>query len=346
MFPAKAPAITVQIEQRIRRGFYQDTLPVNDFLQNEFMAAKQTVTEALRPLFASGVLQCSSPRNGIRIDREKLQTGTIAVVSGVDMGLEDRTLVREMKLDKFSVRVFLPSDFVKFRAEEAEKFCGVLFINSALTVEMAAELEKRKVPFVSCNRTDFAPEVSSIDYNQEANIRFVLEYLMSRNYRKIGFFYTSPLKGYNLESMKIVRRQKRELGLPVEFFDRFTADWDKSAERELEKLIGKCYREKSFPEILVAKYNAVPQLTRVIDKSIFPGKMHFIFHRAQRERIPAVPGVYTFYFSRSNWHLWLMGYELLRERMLYPERKVQHRYAPVRIIMDNPVAGNIHPIFM
>ena len=62
MYPPKVQTITCRIEQRIRRGFYRDLLPVNDILQNEFHAARQTITRALRPLFASGLLECKSPQ--------------------------------------------------------------------------------------------------------------------------------------------------------------------------------------------------------------------------------------------------------------------------------------------
>ncbi len=336
MYPAKAPVITTRIEQRIRRGFYQDTLPVNELLQNEFQVAKQTLTEALRPLFTAGVLSCTSPRSGIQIVRNKLQTGTIAVVSGTDIGLEDRKLIREIQLDNFAVKLFLPSDTVKFHKEDADKFCGILFINSALTKDIADEIKRLKVPFVSCNRIDFADNVSWIDYNQEANMRFIIEYLLERNYRRLGFFYSSPLVGFNEHSMKIVRRLKREYGLPTTFYDRFVSNINRPAIAELNKLLNRCADKNEYPEVLIGKSNFVSELTKFAP-SVFPSKMKFIYHRAFRERIPPEEGAYSFYFSRINWHLWLQGYQLLREMMLAPSNNTVRRFMPNRILIDTPI---------
>lgn len=339
MHPPKVQTITCRIEQRIRRGFYRDLLPVNAILQNEFHAARQTITRALRPLFASGLLECRSPRCGIRICREKLNYGTIAIVSGVDMIREEKNLVKEISRDYFGVRVFLPTDSEKFRVEEADQYCGILFLNSALTRETGEYLQRKRLPFVACNRISFLPDVSYIDQNQEHHIRVLVKILQDLGYRRIGFFYSSPLKGYNEQAMKIVRKVKRECGLPAEAYDRFATAWNKPVKEELKKYLRLCAGGKNFPEILIAKENLTQSILQWQKQTgiRLPENFRLLFHRGRNERVSAFPWVYTFYFSSPNWRLWLCGYELLRERMLFPDSRPVIRLQTNRLILDRPL---------
>lgn len=344
MYPPKVQTITCRIEQRIRRGFYRDLLPVNDILQNEFHAARQTITRALRPLFASGLLECKSPRCGIRIRREKLNYGTIAIVSGEDMIREEKNLVKEITRDYFGVKVFLPSDSEKFRIEDAGQYCGILFLNSALSRETAERLQQMRLPFAACNRISFPPGVSYIDHDQEKHVRILLNDLLKLGYRRIGFFYSSPLQGYNELAMKIIRKVKRECGLPVEVYDRFAAARNKPADEELKKFLQICAKGKNLPEILIAKRNFAPIILQWQKQSgiNLPENFRFLFHRGRNERISTFPWVFTFYFSSPNWRLWLCGYELLRERMLFPDSRPVTRLQTNHLVLDRPIPSALN----
>ena len=123
---------------------------------------------------------------------------------------EEKNLVKEITRDYFGVKVFLPSDSEKFRIEDAGQYCGILFLNSALSRETAERLQQMRLPFAACNRISFPPGVSYIDHDQEKHVRILLNDLLKLGYRRIGFFYSSPLQGYNELAMKIIRKVKRE----------------------------------------------------------------------------------------------------------------------------------------
>ena len=196
MYPAKSPGITVEIERRIRRGLYTERLPDNGSLQSEFKVARQTMTEALRPLVARGVLRCRSSRTGLEIDTSALVTGRILIVSGV-LSADTERLQREIHLDGFLPVFCAGPTFQSFRQTLAElQPVGVLFMNSALTVEMANLLEKKGIPFVSCNQLPIlSPAVNSIDYDLECDMRWLLEPLMNAGYRRITFFFLVGWRG-------------------------------------------------------------------------------------------------------------------------------------------------------
>ena len=339
MYPPKVQTITFRIEQHIRRGFYHDLLPVNDILQNEFHAARQTITRAPRPLFASGLLECQSPRSGIRINRDKLSYGTIAIVSGANMINEEKNLVKEITRDDFDVKVFMPSDCEKFHIEDAKRYCGILLINSSLTKEIAVQLQRLGVPFVACNRISFSPDVSYVDYDQESHMRILMKNLLEQGYCRFAFFYFSPLQGYNKQSMIIVRKLKREYGLPIESYDRFTAALNKPVDDELKKFLWLCSKGKKFPEILIGTRNLSYEIQQVKEQGeiALPDHFRFLFHRGKNVRISPLPWVYTYYFSSPNWRLWLRSYELLRERMLIPESKPVIRLQINPLIWDHPI---------
>ena len=48
MYQAKIPAVTAEIERRIRRGIYDTKLPPVVSLQQEFSVARQTITDSVK----------------------------------------------------------------------------------------------------------------------------------------------------------------------------------------------------------------------------------------------------------------------------------------------------------
>ena len=187
MFPSKAPFITAEIEHRIRLGFYHEKLPPNMALQNEFLVARQTLTEALRPLFSMGILSCESARSGIRIHPENLMKGVIAVVSGSGYSKDEDNLSGSIHQDGFSVLKIRKSGENPFRDSIPERLCGVLFINSSLDRTTALFLKERKIPFISCNIIPFLPGIPYIDYDNPALYRLQLETFVKKGFRRISF---------------------------------------------------------------------------------------------------------------------------------------------------------------
>ena len=163
MFPSKAPFITAEIERRIRLGFYQGKLPSNDMLRNEFLVARQTLTEALRPLFVRKLLSCESARGGILIHPENLMTGVIAVVSGAGYSKDEDNLAKAIHQDGLSVLKIRKNKENPFSNFIPERLCGVLFLNSSLDRSTADFLQAKKIPFLSCNIIPFLSGVPYID---------------------------------------------------------------------------------------------------------------------------------------------------------------------------------------
>ena len=335
MHPAKAITVAVEIESRIRRGFYTTRLPTTDVLQNEFQAARQTITRALQILSKQGIITTSAPRNGVRISRENLSSGTIAVVVGGNVHKEDLCLIKEIMLDGFEAKMYYSSDKEKFLLERASRFRGILFINSSLTKETASGLLARRIPFVSCNRITFSNDISFIDYDQEQLIRFMIGHLVKQNCQRIAFFYSSGLEGYNEESMRLVRKVKREFGLPILAYDHFTVSKDFSISENFINFMKLSLKKEDLPEILIAKQNFMKELESFSEKYhiTYPDSFRFIFHRLKSERIPKQPWVNTFVFSYPTWRLWIQGYKLLRENILVPESYPRHKYVPQKIVI-------------
>ena len=335
LHPPKAITIAAEIESRICRGFYTRRLPTTDILRNEFQAARQTITDALKLLSDIGVLTSSAPRNGVRISDKRFSSGTIAIVSGSDILRDDLVLTKEIIQDGFKTKIYYPSDKEKFSPENAAQFAGVLFINSSLTADIADALNARKIPFVSCNRITYSKDISFIDYDQEQLIRFMLKYFSERNFHRISFFYSSILHGYNKESMRLVRKVKRELGLPISAYDHFTASPECSISDNFTSFMNLSLKKEALPEVLIAKRGLLNELETFAQthQIVYPENFHFVFHRLKSERIPKLPWVHTFIYSYPNWRLWIQGYKLLREKILVPSGPPQHKNIPQKIII-------------
>lgn len=329
--------IAARIEQRIRRGFYRDSLPVNETLQNEFRVARQTITCALRLLFRAGILRCTSPRNGIQIVRENINSGTIAIVSNHEIGWEDKALLKEIMLDGFEYKMFDLEEFEKNLEADIAKFCGFLFLNSSLRRETADTLSAANIPFVACNKITWSTQTSCVDYDEEANIRYLLKYLTKQNYRRIGFFYSSPLECYNKSAMKMVRCLKRECGLPLFASDRFVFSEKESVKEELKRFLNLCLKKKSFPDALIVKSNFCHEIFSFAKESgiEIPDTFKLVYLRARQERVPAYPWVLPFHVSPPNWRLWLQGYEILRGRILAPESAPVRQWVSSKIILEH-----------
>ncbi|MBQ6472077.1 MAG: GntR family transcriptional regulator [Victivallales bacterium] len=327
MYPAKAPGITVEIERRIRRGLYTGRLPDNGSLQNEFKVARQTMTEALRPLVGRGILRCRSLRTGLEIDTSALVTGRVLIVSGV-LSADTERLQREIRLDGFTPVYCAGLTFQDFRCALAElQPIGVLFMNSALTVEMANLLQKKGIPFVSCNQLPIlSPAVNSIDYDLERDMRWLLEPLMKAGYRHITYFFSGRMEGYNELALKTFCKVKRSLGLPVDKCDRVLSAWNRPLRENLEGKLSAICRCKPFPEVMLSIADLREEMARIREKGRFPLPPDFwVLCESNRQKRHSQQGNCRCYHSMfAQWRLWGYGYDFLREVILgLHERPVQ-----------------------
>ena len=319
MYPAKSPGITVEIERRIRRGLYTGRLPDNGTLQSEFKVARQTMTEALRPLVKRGVLRCHAPRTGLEIDGAALVTGRIMIVSGV-ANAETQRLQREILLDGFVPDYFVPRSFQDFRQSlSVSTPLGVLFMNSALTVEMANLLQKKRIPFVSCNQLPIlSSAINSIDYDLELDMRWLLELLMKEGYRRITYFFSGRMEGYNELALKTFCKVKRALGLPVEKCDRVLSAWNRPLRENLENKLRAVFRRPPFPQVMLSVADLREEMEQICEAGKIPIPRNFwILCESNRQKRKNIQGNCRCYHSLlAQWRLWGAGYDFLREVIL------------------------------
>ena len=340
MFPSKAPFITAEIERRIRLGFYQEKLPANNKLRNEFLVARQTLTDALKPLFARGLLSCASPRDGVRIHPENLTRGIIAVVSVYNYTSDEKNLLLDIRQDVFTALKIRKTGSAPCPHWLPENSDGVMFINSSLDRETARFLKEKGIPFISCNLTPFLPGIPYIDYDNPALYDLLLTTLERKGYRRIAFFTNSRLEGYNARAAREIRRLKRRHALPVESYDRIVLPPGDSMQTALKKYIAACRAKDSFPEILISDPDVSRQFRQLCAAAGAGDPVRtFLYHRARSSSPQESENLYSFYSLEMGWRLWVQGYRLLREIIFGRDPKSVHVLVPRRIAFDREIAG-------
>ncbi len=338
MFPSKAPFITAEIERRIRLGFYQGKLPANDKLRNEFLVARQTLTDALKPLFARGLLSCASPRDGVRIRPENLTRGVIAVVSGYNYTSDEKNLLLDIHQDGFTALKIRKTGSDPCSHWLPENSDGVMFINSSLDRETAQFLRERKIPFISCHLIPFLPGLPYIDYDNPALYDLLLTTLERKGYQRIGFFHNSRLEGYNARAAGEIRRLKRRHSLPVGHYDRIVIPPGTPAAEALKKYIAACRTKESFPEVLISDFDISRQFRQICAETgaACPVRL-LLYHRSRSAAPPESDDLCSFYSLEMGWRLWVQGYRLLREIIFGRDPKSVHTLVPRRIAFDRDI---------
>jgi len=338
MFPSKAPFITAEIERRIRLGFYQGKLPANDKLRNEFLVARQTLTDALKPLFARGLLSCASPRDGVRIRPENLTRGVIAVVSGYNYTSDEKNLLLDIHQDGFTALKIRKTGNTPCSHWLPENSDGVMFINSSLDRETAQFLREKKIPFISCNLIPFLPGIPYIDYDNPSLYDLLLTTLERKGYRRIAFFMNSRLEGYNAQAAREIRRLKKRHGLPVESYDHIVLPPGDSTATALKKFIAACRTKDSFPEILISDPDVSRQFRQLCAAAGAGDPVRgFLYHRPRSASPPESGNVCSYYSLEMKWRLWVRGYRLLREIIFGRDPKSVHQLVPRRIAFDREI---------
>ncbi|MBQ9502557.1 MAG: hypothetical protein IJU70_10415 [Lentisphaeria bacterium] len=338
MFPSKAPFITAEIERRIRLGFYQEKLPANDRLRNEFLVARQTLTDALKPLFARGLLSCASPRDGVRIHPGNLTRGVIAVVSGYNYSPDEKNLILDIHQDGFSALKIRKTGNDPGPLLLPETPDGVMFINSSLDRETAQFLRERKIPFISCNLIPFLPGIPYIDFDNPALYDQLLTMLGKKGYKRIAFFHNSRLEGYNALAARQIRRLKKLHGLPVEPYDRIVIPPGTPAAEALKKYVALCRARDSFPEVLISDFDVSRQFRQICAETGAGDPVRRLLYRRSRSAPPPESeNVCTYYSLEMPWRLWVQGYRLLREIIFGRDPKSVHQLVLRRIAFDREI---------
>ena len=322
MYQAKIPAVTAEIERRIRRGIYDTKLPPVVSLQQEFSVARQTITDSVKLLAQRGIVKTESRRGGVRICRENLCGGTLLIISRSDCRSLLTNLSKEIKADGLTPRNITLSKSRMFRSEIPDDLRGVLFVNSALTVEWAEFLIQKKIPLVSCNQLFSSPQVDMFDFDLEYDINFLVQSLIARGYRRIALFYSGFLEGFNDYFWRIFRKIKRRYALPCESYDDIPVQWEETPHNKLIYTFTQMQKKKQYPEVMLSFFAIRDLIPDAIAKSgiKLPGNFQFVILRPHSQPIPeTVPGISTFYMKSPMYPLWSAGYSRLRELMFSPQ---------------------------
>ena len=322
MYQAKVPIIAAEIERMIRRGIYDEKLPPVTALQQEFNTAKQTITEAVKILASRNIVKTESKRGGVRILRENLQGGTILIVSRSDCRPLLAKLAKEIRADGLKPQYLTLSKSLFVSKELPENLRGVLFINSALTVEWAECLIRKKIPLVSCNQLFSSPRVDMFDFDLEHDLNWLIQSQIARGYRHISLFYSGFLEGFNDFLWRIFRKIKRRYGLPCESYDDIPVQWSENPYNKLKYTFSQMQRKKQYPEVMISFFDVRNFLSEAIETSgiELPENFRLVMMRSfSKPMEKTVAGVSTFYMKTPMSPLWTAGYNRLRELMFSPE---------------------------
>ncbi len=339
MSNSRFPAISIDIEEKITKGYYYGRIPAVESLVKEYNSSRQTVTNALRPLIHKKLLIPKS--NGTWINRRyRIKHGIIGIVVPVSTDTmihhyDFQSLVDRIQADGRDILIL---DISQCRFSPNMKsffgnhFEGFIFTNSTLTVEVASYLDKQKIPFVSCNRLPVYPHLNFIDYNNTGAIGEITGNLVQAGYRDICLFFPARLEGYNDIVRKNWHHIKDELGLPISQADNFKYNWRKSAEENLQLLLKGIIHDKSWPQALIFWSN----LFKMIDliTSVLPPECLLIAPAGEEREYPS-----NVILTRkpNQGKLLQEAYQLLRELMTAPGTRPRHQYIDMPISYLQPI---------
>jgi DNA-binding transcriptional regulator YhcF (GntR family) len=177
MAEIKHTGITAALEERIRNRHYGDTLPPMRMLIKEFDSTMRTMTKALKPLAASGLIQPSKAGTKICLDdpkRKRVITVGIVYHQPIYHAPEKDVLLNELKRLAAAngcnaVLMQLPDD--KTLADigfwESMHVDGFIFVYSTFYKLMNRQLALSGIPFVVANWMPVNYGVHWVDFNIE-----------------------------------------------------------------------------------------------------------------------------------------------------------------------------------
>lgn len=341
MSDAKYPSLTVTLETRIMEGFYPDKVPTTRALAAEFGVSRQTVTNALRPLIDKGVL-VSDGRRGVIVCRKYQGQGMIGIVATGDLsrlhadeGLQK--LQNRINSDGFESVLISISPWISHRNIcnlLGQNFAGLIFTNSSLTLEIAEYLEKRKIPFISCNRLPVYSRLNFVEHDWASAIKDIAADFAAKGYRRQNLFFHGRLEGYDRLIRKEWRNIKSDLKLPELSGDNIELDFTDSSVESFAKYLKKLNELQDYPELLIMWHVINEKTIEMVTTGPWrlPETCHVV---GVENRNMALPPGFTVFKEGSNYYdLMFAAYEGLRELISAPSDKLIHRMVKYTISME------------
>lgn len=319
---AKYPSITVDLERKIRSGFYRDKIPIVTDLMLQYNVSRQTIVNAVKPLIDRNILITKGILGTVINKRYRHPKKRIGIVSGSTLEQMQSSsfildLSRIIEADgHIPELVYLPSQFLNPDIDKLlpKSFHAFLFISSSLSFPAARYLQKQKIPFVSCNYAPLFAKINFVEFDTFASIRSITAQAVAAGYSKIALFFPGRLEGYKDYILDEWNKIKKDFQLPFMPCDKFQFDrrdpgckiwYDFQA--ELEKQAVK-------PEVII---NWVTIRHPIPDYCLIIGRTF--------ENIMYPPNVIGIQ-GRNQQLIIYKGYELLLELISAPVKRTVHRF--------------------
>lgn len=298
MSTARYPAITAEILRRIRSGVYVDRIPSTRALAKEFKSAKQTITNALRPLLESGVIKAKVPEGLVPVvtvkAAERPRIGVVCQAREENMLRSTLFKVIRKLLDEGGYELELmcfPDGLPALNPERVFKgeFAGVIFRDSLISLELAEYFAQRNVPVVSCNLMPLIPALNYVEIDVFAVYRELADHLIKCNYRKVSWFFASQLESYGVFARRSWRRIQQEKALT-----RFPGDVKVVHQRPSKagyaftEFLLKLHRSRNKPEVVICSLGQPEKYLEKLEEEIpdfLPGVVFITFQDEKSEKL-------------------------------------------------------------
>jgi len=347
MSSAKYPCLTVELEAKIRQGIYRNKIPTTRKLASEFAVSRQTVTNALRPLIDKGMLVAAG-RHGVRISYHQPEQGMIGIVAVGDSAVLTNTLImsrlqKQINDDGFE-SVLLSISSLKTYSNIcnllSDSFTGLIFTYSSLNMEIAEYLEKKKIPFISCNRLPVYSRLNFVEHDWVSAIRKISGVFARKGYLKQSLFFPSRLEGYARLIREQWKRIKAELNLPHMEIDELELEPDpdylKNQSDCFIRYLKSLHKNGQYPQLIIMWGGGIAdEIVEIVCHGQYKLPQSCIFVGAQKTNSP-IPEQFLSFPEMDYHNLLSTAYEGLRELILAPSSKLIHRMVDCKIKIPEP----------
>ena len=338
-------SITSDIERKIRWGVFGEKMPATPELTAMYKCSKSTVTNALHPLVRSGLLQMHSRRGGLCIDRSRLRSGAIGIVgrwpTGAEFSPESNisSLLEQIRKDGFEPVILNHSseqDSIGSVQHFHDGFEGLIFAGSSINEEIALALERKHIPFISCNRLPLNRRLNFVGFDIFDPIAKLLDILVERGYKNIAFIIPGRVEGFNTMVRKNWLKLKRVRNLPILPCDRVLLNWRDSQSDQIKQFIAVCRKRKIVLDAFIV-WNSLTdeELQQITEAFSIPQETLLITKKTSRE----MPSVECVKLDIVSSHVLIANaYEALRELIYAPSGKIIKRFVSLK---DDWIQGEI-----
>ena len=353
MSVSKYPAIAAEVLRRIRCGIYTDRIPPTRVLAVEFGTARQTVTNALRPLVAKGLL-LSKPPQGLyptALAKNAPVKRIVLVCRGSNEAVKRAEIFNkirafmaengyEMDLRNYPKGMPLINPEKDFQGDIA----GVIFMHSLLTLEVAEYLAAQNIPFISCNLMPVIPWLNYVEVDVFSVMQELADYLADKGYRRVSWFFSSPLESYNV----FAQRSWRKICMQSDL-ERFPgsikmgSSTPAKAGQAFAEYLLKLHRSRVKPEVVISSLNDASEVLRKIEQQ-HPGLLRgVIFVTFQSNKTEGLEHkVYRMAAFHNSYQQVAAAFEALQEKILAPGRQPIRRMIKYEFQMFDEIPVNQH----